>query len=1285
MGKSTAVGKCLTDLLTEQARARPNEIAVVCEAETLTFRELVDWSTDLASYLHHLGLKRDEAVGVFVDPAFELIAGTWGILYAGGAYLPLSPEYPDERLRYMIEDAQITVVFTQEELRERLTELTPEGIRIVTSEDVSEYKKKAPSDRGTELPPGPHPEDLAYVIYTSGSTGKPKGVMIEHRSIAHQMNWLADACGLGAGTVVLQKTPMSFDAAQWEILAVACGSRTVIGTAGIYRDPPRLIEAVIQHGVTALQCVPTLLQALLDSDELHRCTSLTQIFSGGEALSRTLARKCAAQLPRCTVTNLYGPTECTINTSAFTVDPAALDDGPQAVSIGAPVAGMRYYVLGPTGRPVGPGETGELHISGVQLARGYLHRPDLTAERFLDNPSGAPAPHHRLYRTGDLAQWNTDGTVQFAGRVDNQVKLRGFRIELDEIRLAIEAHDWVKNAAVLVRDDPHTGFQNLIACMELSPREAALMDQGTPGAHHLSKASKLQVKAQLANPGTREDNDLAHRPTLPLPGAEATSEQRRRAFARKTYRFYEGGAPQVQDLLDALGRPAPPARRPRAATTLSFDELGRLLREFGPHLSGDRLLPKYGYASPGSLYATQLYLEAHGFPGLAPGVHYYHPQRHQLVLVQPADPAVATVRPGLSLHFVGRTSAIEPVYKNNIREVLEIETGHMLGLLDEVLPGYGLTVTDLPHTPDLRARLGCAPEDHYLGSFALTPHGTAPTDSPVDVYVQLHPGGTSDLPAGQYRYRAGALERISEELVLKRHVIAINQQVYERAGFGITFVARNGVEGEVPHWRSYIDLGRALQHLQSNASGLGFMSAGYSSRSGHDLPAARRFRDILSQCELPAGPSYFCVGGPVSETQRDHQGMYEDTVHMKGPAEMIRDDLVGFLPEFMLPNRILVLDQLPQTANGKIDTKALEARVDAEIAQDERPVVAPRTRTETKVRDLWKAAMKREVVSVQDDFFACGGNSLIAVALVHRINRTFGVSLPVQVIFQSPTVEQLAARIDGDGCGPSSRLVPLRHGATAAPGAPHPVFCWPGLGGYAMNLRLLATRDPGERAFYGVQAHGLNSGEQPFTDLTEMARADLTALRRIQPAGPYTLWGYSFGARVAYEAAWLLEQAGEKVERLLLLAPGSPRIPDRAESWSTPGPDFADPTFVTILYSVFAGTTGGPLLAECLRVAVDEDSFARFVIQRFRGLDASLVRRIVRVVCTTYGWMPQPRALSAPVTLFKARGDEDSFLERTVPPETGAFDLIHLDTDHYGALRDPGVDELTKVIQRETS
>ncbi|MFJ1703841.1 amino acid adenylation domain-containing protein [Kitasatospora sp. NPDC088346] len=1278
---------CLPDLLRRQAVARPDRTAVTDGGRHLDYRTLDESSGALGARLRHLGVGADDCVGLYVEPSLELMVGVWGVLYAGAAYLPLSPEYPDDRIRWMIEDSRARVIVTREHLRARLAGLAPRGTRVITP-DSADTAADTPAGPGgahpipsqshgpADPPAGPRPESLAYVIYTSGSTGRPKGVMIEHRSIVSQLRWLVARGHLGEDASVLQKTPLSFDAAQWEILAPAGGARVVMGAPGVYRDPEALVDAVREHGVTTLQGVPTLLRALLDTERLGTCTTLRRVFSGGEPLSNALARALTAELPRASLVNLYGPTECTINATAQPVDPAEVGHGGGSVPIGVPVDHTRCFVLDPTLAPVGPGETGELCIGGVQLARGYLHRPDLTAERFVTSPH---LPGERLYRTGDLARWNPDGTLQCSGRVDNQVKLRGYRVELDEIALAIEEHTWVRRAAAVVTDDPRTGHRNLVACVELNPREAALMDQGEHGGHHQSKASRLQVRAQLSNPGVRDAAELAGREELELPGRCETRRQRREAFARKTYRCYEGDRPVTRaDLLALLAprelraaRPAGarPGGRGRGPAELTLAELGRILRWFGQFHSEERLLPKYAYASPGALYATQLYLETGGGCGPAAGTYYYHPVRHALVRV--GDSAAG---PGLTVHLVGRRRAIEPVYRHNVEEVLEFEAGHMLGVFEEVLPAYGLDIRPLGHLPTAMGRLDAAGDDCYLGGFAIRPDDGRPRAELTEVFVQAHPGGVEDLEAGQYRFRDGALERVSADVVRSKDVIAINQQVYERAAFGMTAVARTREP-----WLAYIAMGTRLHHLQRNGLGLGFMSSGYSSRSGHPLPAARRIDDILTGCGIEPGPSYFFVGGRVSEEQVRSEGMREDAVHMRGPAELVRADLAALLPDYMVPNRVLVLDRLPVTANGKVDLRALAADGRVADAGTGSPFVAPSTPTEGRLAEVWGGALAYENVSVADEFFGAGGNSLIAVALVNRINREFGTRLPLQVLFESPRLADLAARVDEDGGAPASRLVPLHRGGSGAP-----VFCWPGLGGYPMNLRPLG-RSVG-RPFYGVQAHGINAGEMPYPTIRETAAADLAEIRAVRPKGPYTLWGYSFGARVAFEAAWQLERAGERVAELVLICPGNPEVRQVGGGRNGREASFDNPAYVAVLYSVFAGSISGPGLAECLAEAHDEDGFTAFVHRMLPDLDEEVIRRITRIAALTYEFDYSfhelaERRLAAPVTVLKAAGDDYSFIEGRSGWSAAPPTVVRLTGDHYGVLKEHGVAELLTAVR----
>ncbi|WP_290513611.1 amino acid adenylation domain-containing protein [Aeromicrobium sp.] len=1232
----------------------------------MTFCELKARSSALALELQQHPISStidDRIIGVLLEHSIDLVVAVWAVMRSGAAYLPLEPDYPEERLAFMVADSGVSVVITSPELSDNLRESLPHDIQIRGLEG------------GADLPdparplPSPRPQDLAYVIYTSGSSGRPKGVAIAHEAIADQIRWLQSQDHLDPRTVILHKTPISFDAAQWELLANATGAQIVLGKPGLYRDPDALIDAVREHDVTTLQAVPTLLRALVETERLDTVPSLARVYSGGEALSAVLARDLLRALPGVALTNLYGPTECTINATSHTLTSSDLPLGGTTVPIGLPVEGCEVLVVDPDLQPLAADHEGELLIAGSQLAREYLHRPELTHEKFIRVPA---AGGKRYYRTGDVVRRDSEGVLYFVGRHDSQVKLRGHRIELDEVSHRIEEHPWVRKAATLVTEDARTGRDALVACIELDAKQAALMDQGNHGSHHQSKASRVQVRAQLSDPGVRTDDELRDRPVVPLHHRAGTQHQRRKAFSRKTYRNFNAGAVTRGDILAALAEPRRPHYR-RELSQLTFEGLSELMRWFGQFHSQERLLPKLAYASPGALYATQLFVTLGNTAGVADGTYYYHPVNHELYLVEgvvpdQTDPAGAT---RLAFHFLGRQEAIETVYKTNVREVLEMEVGHMLGTLEEALIDQGLSLRPAGFEESMAERLQPGVSDTYLGSFEAVPQGDGHFPDIVTHYVQAHPDSVDDLPSGLYRLEDGDLVRLGPHVIESRHVIAINQDVYKRSRFGISLVTRSP-----GHWLEYVALGLALQRLQSNQNGLGLMSSGYSSKTGHPLPASLRLDSLLKDAGEIPGASYFAVGGKVSQGQVGSEGMDEDKVHMRGPAEMIKDDLSRALPYYMVPAKTMVLDRLPLSPNGKIDLNALADTVQREQAASSRRIVEPHSDTEQWLAGLWSQFLDYEDVSAEDDFFAMGGDSLTAVSLVNRINQDRDADVKVQSLFRYPRLRELAAQVDTLGHD-DSRLIAL-NGCTTGRAA----FCWPGLGGSPMNLARLG-KTMVDTPVLGVQAWGINAGEEPFASIDSMARADIDQIRRVQPQGPYTLWGYSFGARVAFEAAWQLEQAGHVVDNLLLICPGNPVV-EGDEPNDGHSANYGDATYVRILFSVFASTVRGEQAEKCLREAHDEQSFVAFMTATVPGLEADVIRRIVRIVERTFQFEYTfdelaERRLNARVSVLKATGDDYSFLDATPTYSASAPTVLTLEGDHYSVLGDD-VDELAEVI-----
>ncbi|WP_164003036.1 non-ribosomal peptide synthetase, partial [Pyxidicoccus caerfyrddinensis] len=437
-----AVDTCIHHLFEAQVQRTPDAPALGFEGQWLTYRELDARANQLAHHLRSLGVGPEVRVGLCAERSLELVVSLFAILKAGGAYVPLDPSYPRERLAWMLEDSRPAVVLSQPALLTRLPEMQGAVVVSLGDEALRGLPTHAPSPLAT-------PDSLAYVIFTSGSTGRPKGAMNAHRGVVNRLLWIQHAQPLSAQDVVLQKTPYSFDVSVWEFFwPLICGARLVLARPGGHQEPDYLARLISEQRVTTTHFVPSMLQHFLEQPGLERCTSLQRVVCSGEALSHELAQRCLQRLPSAQLHNLYGPTEAAVEVTAFHCLP---QDGRHSIPIGRPIANTSIRLLDSHLRPVPTGVPGELFIGGIQVGRGYLARPELTAERFIPDPF-SDTPGARLYRTGDKARWLADGNIEYLGRLDFQVKVRGLRIELGEIEATLEKHPQVRQAVVVVRD-----------------------------------------------------------------------------------------------------------------------------------------------------------------------------------------------------------------------------------------------------------------------------------------------------------------------------------------------------------------------------------------------------------------------------------------------------------------------------------------------------------------------------------------------------------------------------------------------------------------------------------------------------------------------------------------------------------------------------------------------------------------------------------------------------------------------------------------------------------------
>lgn len=462
--KEYPLNKCLHELIAEQVRRNPDRIAVRFGDQEVSYAKLNDYANRSAHYLRGLGIGPDRIVGVLMERSVEMVIALLGILKAGGVYLPLDPAYPGERLLFMLEDAGVSVVFTQDKYRGLVKEFVGTKFSLDSEWD---YLAEEPGD---DLENMTAPGHLAYVIYTSGSTGKPKGCMLSHMAICNRLLWMQDKYRLTHHDRVLQKTPFTFDVSVWEFFwPLLSGACLVMAKPEGHKDNNYLVDIINREGITTCHFVPSMLRYFIGNPNVSKCNTLRQVFTSGEALPFDLMMDFKGKLSA-KLHNLYGPTEAAVDVTYWECE----ERNDKKVPIGRPISNIKIHILDYDLNQVPIGHEGELHIGGIGLARGYLNRAELTAARFINDPFSTD-PGAKLYKTGDMARYLPDGNIEFLGRIDFQVKVRGNRIELGEIEAVLREYESIEDAVVLVRDeasgDPKLTAYVVAAGEDLSPKK----------------------------------------------------------------------------------------------------------------------------------------------------------------------------------------------------------------------------------------------------------------------------------------------------------------------------------------------------------------------------------------------------------------------------------------------------------------------------------------------------------------------------------------------------------------------------------------------------------------------------------------------------------------------------------------------------------------------------------------------------------------------------------------------------------------------------------------------
>ncbi|WP_235191071.1 non-ribosomal peptide synthetase [Amycolatopsis rifamycinica] len=948
-------------LFARRVAEAPGAVALVFEDVELTYAEVNARANRLAHLLLDRGAGPERVVALAVPRSAEMIIAELAVLKAGAAYLPVDVDYPGDRIAYMVEDAGPVCVVTTRDVEAKLPATLP---RVLLDDPALDAASTVDPEVTVR------PENAAYVIYTSGSSGRPKGVVLQHSGVAKLVATQVDRFGVGPHSRVLQFASPSFDVAFWDLcLGLLSGGRLVVVPAKRRVAGPALTEYAHAHGVDFMILPPALLAEFPEDCDLPRDSVL---LAGTERVSPELVRRWA---PGRRMFNAYGPTEATTNSTLGESDPAELADA-TVVPIGVPDPGTRAYVLDAGLRPVPPGVVGELYLAGSGLARGYLGRPGLTAERFVADPFGSGG---RLYRTGDLVRWLPDGRLVFLGRADDQVKIRGYRIELGEIESVLAEHPAVGQSVVVAQDGRLIAY----AVPSAGRDEEAELD-------HVGEWRELHenVFTEAASGGLEENftgwNSSYDGTEIPLEQMRewhAATIERIRALRPKRVLEIGVGSGLI------LSRIAPDAEE-YWGVDLSEKAIGNLRRELA--------------AAP---FASKVHLAARPAHDLGElpefdtviinSVAQYFPSVGYLAEV--LRTAAAHVRPG-GVIFLGDIRNLRSL--RAFRTATELRHGRRdVAAVDQAIAREGelvldpdfFTALDLDgfHDVDLWVKRGTAHNELTRHRYDVVLRKTPKPAAAAEQVVPFESVGELDrlLAAHPSRLRVTGVPnaRLSGELA------AVAALAGGDAGTALSALDdRSGVDPEDLH-----DLGE---------------------RHGYRVYATLTADEGALEVVFTTGePTRIHRARPVRaalEALGNHPAGQRDTGAL---VAALRAHVRDRLPQYMVPSAFVLLDRLPLLASGKLDRRALPSP-DRQAVTAGRP---PRTPVEEVLCGLFAEVLDTSSIGVDDDFFALGGHSLMATRLVARLRAVFGVELQVRSVFETPTVAGLAALLATSGSAPA--------------------------------------------------------------------------------------------------------------------------------------------------------------------------------------------------------------------------------------------------------------------------
>ncbi|MEO8231842.1 MAG: amino acid adenylation domain-containing protein [Ignavibacteriota bacterium] len=1103
------------NLFLEQVQKNTDSVAIEFGNKIITYAELLTEVNRISSYLKNNGIKKGDVVGISLHRSTEMIISLLGIIKIGAIYLPLDPAFPPSRLQYMLEDSNCPYLITENSVAQLFEYYSG---RVL---DVREYIKYDADYSEVKV----DENSIAYILYTSGSTGNPKGVQIRNKSLVNFLLSMKESPGMTSKDSLLAVTTLSFDISGLEIyLPLISGAKLVLSSKKETIDGVLLLEKL--KNVTVMQATPATWKLLLESGWNEKLK--LKALCGGESLSRNLADRILERVDE--LWNMYGPTETTIWSSCYKVE-----KGNGIIHLGRPIANTQYYILDKNNHFCAPGVAGELLIGGEGLSIGYLNRDELTKEKFILNPFDKEKKT-KVYKTGDLVRLNSNNQIEFLSRIDDQVKIRGYRIELGEIESTLRKNPFIKDVAVITKefgqddkrlvaffvpDDNINSYKNISENDSIDWENNWEKLYSTAIKKNNTEENKNSEIGYLVIEQFKHDNKLREQYNEWI---NSTTERVISLNPKKVLEIGCGGGDIMKRIINKC--------KFYAATDISHTIIEHLKKDL------DKLNIKNSSFELISQSAdADLPFEKKSFDTIIiNSVIQYFPNKNYLTKV--LDKVLEYLDDSGCL-FIGDVQSFSLLHNFNFYDQLRyVSSDTKVGEFNKLISNR------IKHDPEFfvdpeffSAYLNTKSDDYDLEIKLM--RGSLENEPIIynyDVYINKK-RKVSDINSIlnlEWDKKEHSLQTIKQILEDKKPTALFitnipNKRICERF-FKARFVENSKEENGV------LKVLKSFRYIEQDVNPEDIWSLEDDSYKVDNLLPINgdqlHFDAIFVSKKISGNPIY-----PLRDSAKKtfNKKKYYNNPSLNFITDKfiidLKDNLFSVLPDYMVPSMIIPFEELPLTANNKIDKKIL-INYDISEPSPAKDILLPETPTEIILYEIWKKLLGIKTLSIIDNFFELGGHSILAAQMFTEFEKETGKRIPLATLFSAQTIRQLAKIIDGNETEQRwSPLVEIKKGNQKTV----PLFLIHGAEGNILLYRELAINLNHEQTVYGLQSRGLDGSDHIIDNIEEMAIDYIEAIKKAQSTGPYNIGGYCMGGTVAFEIAQQLRNNGDEVKNLFML------------------------------------------------------------------------------------------------------------------------------------------------------